>query len=41
MATTASDKFGAYKLQLTNEENNTQRSCYIPLIKEVNGIKVD
>jgi len=41
MASTAADRNGAYKLQLTNEENTTQRSCYIPLIKEVNGIKVE
>lgn len=41
MAATAKDKFGAYKLQLTNEDNGQPRSCYIPLIKEVNGIKVD
>ena len=41
MASTAKDSKGKYKLQFTNEENGTQRSCYIPLVKEVNGIKVN
>lgn len=40
MAATAKDKNAKYKLQLTNEENGSHRSCYIPLIMEVNGIKV-
>ena len=40
MAGTAADKMGKYKLQLVNQENDQLRSCYIPLIMEVNGIKV-
>lgn len=40
MAATAKDQYGKYKLQLTNEESGAHKSCYIPLIKEVNGIKV-
>lgn len=29
-----------YKLQLKNQETDELKSCYIPLIMEVNGIKV-
>lgn len=41
MAATAKDRNAAYKLQLTNEDTGAPRSCYIPLIKAVNGIKVE
>ena len=40
MAGTSSDRNGKYKLQLVNLDNDSLRSCYIPLIMEVNGIKV-
>ena len=40
MAATAKDQYGKYKLQLTNEDTGAHRSCYIPLLKEVNGIEV-
>lgn len=40
MAATAKDRNAKYKLQLTNEDNGQHRACYIPLIMEVNGIKV-
>lgn len=41
MAATSKDKNGKYKLQLTNEATGDHRSCYIPLIMEVNGTKVE
>jgi len=40
MAATVADRNGKYKLQITNEDTGAHRSCYIPLIMEVNGIKV-
>ena len=41
MAATSKDQYGKYKLQLTNEDTGAHKSCYIPLVKEVNGIKVE
>lgn len=40
MASTSKDKNGKYKLQLVNDDTGAYRQCYIPLIMEVNGIKV-
>ena len=41
MASSSKDRFAKYKLQLTNNDTGAKRSCYIPLIMEVNGIKVN
>ena len=41
MANTNKDKNGAYKLQFGNLETNEFKSCWIPLIKEVNNIQID
>ena len=40
MASTTADRNGKYKLQLVNRDTEQFRSCYIPLIMEVNGIKI-
>lgn len=41
MASSSKDRNAKYKLQLKNNDTGGNRSCYIPLIMEVNGIKVD
>lgn len=40
MATTEKDSMGAYKLQLIAKHDDSFKSCYIPLLMEVNNIKI-
>ncbi|TQI72280.1 hypothetical protein JM79_3238 [Gramella sp. Hel_I_59] len=40
MASTKDDRNAKYKLQLRDNDNHVNRSCYIPLLMEVNGIEV-
>ncbi|MUP44902.1 hypothetical protein E0K83_03970 [Gramella sp. BOM4] len=40
MATTSKDRNAKYKLQLKDNDTGANRSCYIPLLMEVNGIQV-